>query len=718
MVKDVEKSQAQLIEELKELRRWVDALERERIRYLDQEHWNAAGTPVSGAVSGAQVPEQPAPSMQNARIVCVSNPAHVKSLCQVLEPLGHQVTAASTPEEVARLQGHFDLGVFDINTHTNSPVSYATIFEMVGRQCPGLTVERALALDILDYLTGMQRGQIFRTSGYCQLDLGHCQLQGIDLERLTAAVNDVLSMPPWQDADFFELITDRMVHSFVESSMAPMLVIDKHERVIFANLIALSMFKRPTALMKGIHIEELLSNEGSIECYRQLRDRTARIIGSDTELSMRARDGLRFDALVCMSRVFSSLVPEGSRVLTFHDVTEFKRLQWERRELEIQIQKTQRLESLGILAGGIAHDFNNLLVSILGHTELALGTMSEEAPATRNLRQIQTTAQHAAGLTRQMLAYSGQGGFVREPVDLVKVTREMHDLLDVSTRKKGHLILDLDDDTPPVMGDVSQMRQILLNLVTNAGEAIQKPPGEIVIRIGVCRANRTLLERSVVDSELTPGDVVFLEVRDTGCGMDEETLAKIFEPYFSTKMVGRGLGMATVLGIIRGYRGAILVDSQVNQGTTFTVFFSPVSDSGAGTEAQGIRQIVSAAEPGLALVVDDEETVREVAAATLRKHGWHVLEAADGIEALNAMRSHAQEINIILLDLTMPNMDGRAALREIRRLKPEARVLLTSGYTQNYTMEGIAQDGRIGFIQKPYMPSDLVEMISRLLARG
>ncbi|HEY5999128.1 MAG TPA: GAF domain-containing protein [bacterium] len=393
---------------------------------------------------------------------------------------------------------------------------------------------------------------------------------------------------------------------------------------------------------------------------------------------------------------------EGGRVVrmfgTIQDITERRRADEQRRQLEQQVLHAQKLESLGVLAGGIAHDFNNILMSVLGNAGLARLRVAPESPVAENLRQIELAAGRAADLARQMLAYSGKGTFTAEATDLNRLVEEMEQMLRVSISKKAVLRLRPARPLPAVDVDRTQIRQVLMNLVINASEAIGERSGVIAVSTGCLRCNREYLRELRVDEELPEGLYVTLEVADTGCGMDRGTVARIFDPFFTTKFTGRGLGMAAVLGIVRGHRGAIKVYSEPAKGTTFKVFL-PASASqpellAAPQGEDGWRG------RGLALLVDDEESVRAVGTEMLRELGFEVMIARDGCEALERYRERPADL--VLLDLTMPQMDGEQAFRELRALDPQARVVVSSGYNEMEIAGRFSGRGLAGFVQKPY----------------
>jgi signal transduction histidine kinase len=325
--------------------------------------------------------------------------------------------------------------------------------------------------------------------------------------------------------------------------------------------------------------------------------------------------------------------PDGSfsKLEIFRDITDLKRAEEERRQLEAQIQHTQRLESLGVLAGGIAHDFNNLLTVILGNTDLALRDTPPGSPAREMLSEVKSAASRASVLTNQMLAYSGRGAFVVGTLELSRLVEEMGQLLHVSLPDKVQLELDLAADLPAIEADASQVHQIVMNLVTNAAEAIGDESGVITVHTCMLEADRACLAEARLVEELPEGPYVCLQVSDTGCGMDAETQAKLFDPFFTTKFVGRGLGLAAVHGIVRGHRGAIRVRSEVGKGTTVTVLLPYSAEAAAVTAEPLAGQSADPLPPaGTVLVVEDEPGVRDLAKTMLERAGFVVLTAGDG----------------------------------------------------------------------------------------
>jgi PAS domain S-box-containing protein len=396
------------------------------------------------------------------------------------------------------------------------------------------------------------------------------------------------------------------------------------------------------------------------------------------------------------------------------DISERKKSEQERQSLEAQVQHAQKLESLGVLAGGIAHDFNNILMSVLGNASLALEDISPASPAREGIVNIETAAKRAADLCRQMLAYSGKGRFMAQPLDLGELVVEMGQILEVSISKKAVLRYELAPNLPAIKADATQIRQVLLNLITNASEAIGDKSGIISIRTGAMACDSRYFQDTYIDDKLDDGMYVYIEVGDTGSGMSAETKSKIFEPFFSTKFTGRGLGLAAVLGIIRGHKGALKVYSELDKGTSFKVLF-PASEELASTMNLESSDEICIDSSGAILLVDDEETVRALGKNILTRLGFDVILAEDGKMGVEMYTKHRDEIRCVILDLTMPHMGGEEAFRKIRGIDPEALIILSSGYNAQEVTQRFAGKGLSGFLQKPYLPSDLARTLNTIL---
>ncbi len=397
------------------------------------------------------------------------------------------------------------------------------------------------------------------------------------------------------------------------------------------------------------------------------------------------------------------------------DVTEQQQAEQDRQKLEAQMQQTQKLESLGVLAGGIAHDFNNLLMGVLGNTGLVLKDLQPGSDAHARLCDVENAGRRAAELCKQMLAYSGKGRFVVQLLDLSKLVEEMAHLLQASISKKSVLRQELAPDLPAFEADVTQIRQVVMNLITNASEALGEDSGRITLRTGVMECDERYLKRTYLAADLAAGTYVFLEVSDTGSGMAPEIRERIFDPFFSTKFVGRGLGLAATLGIVRGHQGALEVESTPSEGTVFRVLF-PASDRPRPALAPATAtEELSVDGDGTILVVDDEDLVLNVARRVLERAGYRVLTAGDGRKGLEVFERHARDISLVLLDLTMPRMSGDQAVHEMRLIKRDVRVLLTSGYNEREATGDIDAPHLAGYIQKPYVAAALLRKVREVM---
>ncbi len=393
------------------------------------------------------------------------------------------------------------------------------------------------------------------------------------------------------------------------------------------------------------------------------------------------------------------------------NIDERKRIAVEQMKLEQQLLHAQKLESLGVLAGGIAHDFNNILTSIIGNAELALLRINKESPGVDNLHRIEEAAARAADLAKQMLAYSGKGKFVIENINLNLLLEDMMHMLEVSISKKAVLRLNLIPDLPSVEADTTQIRQIIMNLIINASEAIGDKSGVIAVTTGCMDCNKDYLKDVWLDENLNQGLYVYLEIADTGCGMDKHTLAKLFDPFFTTKFTGRGLGMAAVLGIVRGHKGAIKVYSELGKGTSFKILL-PAS----GKPANIFNHVGYEGNwkgSGTVLLVDDEETVRGMGKEMLQEFGFTTITANDGREAVEIFKT-TPDISFVILDLTMPHMDGEQCFRVLRQIKPDVKVIMCSGFSEHEVTKKFMGKGLAGFIQKPYKLSALKEAIQKI----
>ncbi|MDB4989655.1 MAG: sensory box histidine kinase/response regulator [Myxococcaceae bacterium] len=382
-----------------------------------------------------------------------------------------------------------------------------------------------------------------------------------------------------------------------------------------------------------------------------------------------------------------------------------------------QLLHVQKLESLGVLAGGIAHDFNNLLAVILGRAELAAALVPEASAARAHLSIVQETALEARMLTKQLLGYSGKGKFMVQVVDLNQLLESMMQLLRASVNRSITLSFELPKESPVVEADLTQVRQVVLNLVTNAAEAIGDRVGSVTIRTRTIELDHAFLLKHRAQPLVPEGSYAAIEVEDTGSGMDERVRSKLFDPFFTTKFAGRGLGLAAVLGIVTSHRGTIGVTSTIGKGTTFRVLF-PAAQGQVAAPYEAKR--ASSKPPGqtaTVLVVDDEQAVRATMRAALESLGHRVLVASSGREACDIYRQQKAQIELIVLDLTMPEMNGEQTLRALQAIDQNVRVLVTTGYAEEDVRERFHLGELAGFLAKPFVRDELCRAVAAALDR-
>jgi PAS domain S-box-containing protein len=369
----------------------------------------------------------------------------------------------------------------------------------------------------------------------------------------------------------------------------------------------------------------------------------------------------------------------------------------------------QKLETVGVLAGGVAHDFNNFLGSIVADSELALSEVESGAPGREELARINATALRAARIVRELMAYAGIEDAAFEPVNLSSLVEDMVGLLTVSISKLATVRLELARDLPAVRANSAQLRQVVLNLVTNAAESLGEEGGTITVTTSRARPGVVSAPNGSAN-----GNYIRLEVADTGCGMSEDVAAKIFDPYFTTKFAGRGLGLAAVQGIMRRHGGSINLASTPGVGTRFEILLPAVDAKPKDTPAAAPPESTSETPPRwTVLLVEDEGALRVPVAKMLRKRGFSVIEASDGFAALEVFRANPWETEVVLLDMTLPGMSGREVLQELRRVRPDVKVILTTAYGQETVMSAFS-DGEVqGFIRKPYRLAELAAFIQK-----
>ncbi len=487
--------------------------------------------------------------------------------------------------------------------------------------------------------------------------------------------------------------------------------------IIYANPASAGMFGAASAQdLVGRRLFDLIHPDFHAQALARRKNISERGIGGPlAEMRYVALDGRIFDVETQSAPILFDGIP--ATQITAHDISGLKRAAAERQEFERKLQETQKLESLGVLAGGIAHDFNNILTGILGNASLASLDLPEGSPVEDNLKSIREGAQRAAELCRQMLAYSGRGSFVVHNLSLSRLVEETAHLLKISISKKCSLRFDLSSGLPAIEADATQIRQVIMNLVINASEAIGEAGGVISLSTGLAQGEggASRQETAVVGKEAPGCRYVFMEVSDSGCGMSPETQAKIFDPFFTTKFAGRGLGLAAVLGIVRGHKGVLKLASEQGRGTTFRLLF-PCAGGEAETAAVAHEPKAQWKGKGCVLLVDDEESVRRTAAHMLGKMGFEVVSVADGLEAVEDFRADPDRFAMVIMDLTMPHINGNQALSELRAIRRDVRVVLMSGFNVQEAFPQLAGDERAGFLPKPFLYEDLSRVVQAALS--
>lgn len=492
--------------------------------------------------------------------------------------------------------------------------------------------------------------------------------------------------------------TTERLRNILESIGDSFMAVDRDWLCIYANGHAASLLGLPQDALPGRSLRSLISLSAAT--------------WSELERGMQHRAAVHCEEFYEPSDAWFAIdaYPTSTGlVILARDVTE-------RRRLNERLQQTHKLESLGVLAGGIAHDFNNLLTGIIGNASMALEDLPPGDPARLSLQNVVTAGERAAVLTRQLLAYAGKGRFIIQPLDLSGLVREIASLLESSMPRTVTLHLRLSESLPAIEGDAAQIQQLIMNLVINGAEAIAEAAGRVIITTRLQAVDAAYMQQTLAPNEVAPGMYVALEVEDTGCGMDEDTLSRIFDPFFTTKFAGRGLGLAAALGIVRGHRGALAVRSALGQGSRFTVLLPP--GDGDPAQPRTAAAAIGSAGQGAILVVEDEEVVREAARSILERLGYAVVTAEDGRQGVELLRRADIHIDLVLLDLTMPVMSGEEALEQLKAIRPDVPVILSSGYDQTEALRRFNGKPLAGFIQKPFTAAHLAEKVKQALNPG
>jgi PAS domain S-box-containing protein len=513
--------------------------------------------------------------------------------------------------------------------------------------------------------------------------------------------------------------SEALFHSVWKNSIDAMRLTDSEGRILAVNPAFCRLFRTEESEVLGKTIEHVYADEDKKDALQSYLDRFTKAPDPNP---IRMRRILPGGHAIDLEVTYSKFTLSNSQVRflsVIRDAAQIVRQETERLELEKRFLASQRMESLGIMAGGVAHDFNNMLTGILGNTSLAQMNLPDGSPVREDLQRVEQICFQAAELCQQLLAYSGRGRFEVKTVSLNTLIRDMHHLLEISIHKSIFLQLDLHEDLPSTDLDVPQIRQLLLNLVINASEAIGgNHEGTIRISTQAIHADAAMFEDFIGADSMAAGSFIQLEVTDTGSGIQPADLPHIFDPFFTTKFTGRGLGLAAVLGIVRGHGGALRVKSSPNDGTTFTFLLPPGSSKTVlPTTAHAVTAEASpSVKPARLLVVDDEPTIRSLAGKILTRLGHQVSVAASGKEAIERFKNDPSSIDCVLLDLTMPLMSGHEVMEALRVIDPQLPILIMSGYSEADIARKFHGISPTGFIQKPFNATELTQRIESCLA--
>ena len=488
----------------------------------------------------------------------------------------------------------------------------------------------------------------------------------------------------------FEIILERMSEGFLE--------ITAKGRIVYANNTALALIKIPEEKLLGSYFVELFDEDGRqqiAELIKTMGDKLKRIT-EDSPVSLN-------EYLVTLDII--PIDGDGSTaIIILNDVSEKKKL-------EAQLQYAQRIESIGTLAGGIAHNFNNLLMGIQGNASLMLLETDSDHPNYERLTNIEKMVQSGSKLTSQLLGYARGGRYEVKPISLNQIVKDTSDTFG-TTRKDIRVHQDLDKDLFGILADQGQIEQVLLNLYVNAADAMPQG-GDLFLKT----TNVTHEDMKNKPYTPRPGNYALLTVRDTGVGMDKKTLERIFDPFFTTKGLARGtgLGLASVYGIVKAHGGYIDVDSEKGQGTTFHVYLPAIKAEDIAKRAESMEQEEMTRGKETVLLVDDEEIIIDVGQGILETLGYKVLIAEGGKEAVDIYKANKDKIDMVILDMIMPDMGGGETYDRMKEVNPDIKVLLSSGYSINGQATEILKRGCNGFIQKPFSVMELSQRIREVL---
>jgi len=541
-------------------------------------------------------------------------------------------------------------------------------------------------------------------------------LAGVQTTLLLAALVRSISLTGLRARELATVMTDELHRS--ESRLSAItrvmpdaiLVLDADGRYVEVLTADSSRLAAPPEVLVGRKVEEVLPPELAKEVIQVIRRALEERQMQSLEYSLATPKGvLRFDARVAPMDV--DIEERPCVIWVARDVTE-------RQAQEEVLRQTQKLESLGVLAGGIAHDFNNLLAAIQGHLSLGRLVAGDGQDPTDHFDRMETSIRRAADLARQLLAYAGRAEFQVEPLELNALVAEMAELLAVSRSKKVELEVCLHEALPLIQGDRTQLQQVVMNLVTNASEAIGDLPGKVALTTGLCLIDAEAAERQFPGQGLEGGRYVTLVVSDSGSGMGPEVLGRIFDPFFTTKPTGRGLGLSALRGILKAHKAGIEIRSEPGKGTCITLYFPATMADGTPMPYASEPREKASKLSGTILLAEDEQVIRETSRLMAERLGFQVIEASDGEEAWSLYQGHAAELSVVVLDLTMPRRGGVEVYRLIREISPRMPVVLCSGYSREAIPEPLGSTEPRSFLQKPFSFRQFESSLREVLALG
>jgi PAS domain S-box-containing protein len=507
--------------------------------------------------------------------------------------------------------------------------------------------------------------------------------------------------------------SQRMLYLIYDSVLEPLALLTVEEDGEFTvascnKAIALHRGNHPRQLV-GRRLRELLDPEVAAKVFPALHAAAASGKVERAQWTLRTLVGERtFDTQI--RPILEETGACTSLIVSAQDITE-------RLHTEASVRERQKLESLGVLAGGIAHEFNNLLTGILGNANLGTLALPSKSPALPFFEKIEVSVLRAADLTSQMLAYAGRGQFDVGELDLNILVRETAQLISASISKKATLHFNLAKRLPFTRGDATQVQQMLMNLVMNASEALAADSiGLITLRTRIEELGKAECRDLHPALPISTGSYVVLEVSDTGKGMSEELQSRVLDPFYTTKAMGRGLGLPASIGILRTLQGGFRIHSEVGRGSTITLYLPALAQvNGVPRPAEQSSEWQG---EGTLLLVDDEATLRDVVGRMARDLGFTVIEAQDGLQALELFQANHPRLTLVFMDLSMPRLGGREAFLEMRRLDPSIPVILSSGFSEEEVTDLFADHGLEGFLRKPYRIAEFKHKVRGVLAKG